>query len=269
MITLDSITNNTTIRAPRIVILGTEKIGKTSFACGTEFDANGLVVRSGLNNPVIISVKGEEGADALPVAKFPTASSYSQVLDALRALAVNDHEYETVVLDSASALEPLLWLDVAEAGGKANIEDFGYGKGYVLALDYWRKVLEALDWLRVNKNMTSILIGHTRTKLISDPETEPYDAYIFDVHEKAANLIFRWADVILFGNTKKKVKDNDRAIEIDGGRRYLFTHKTPAHPGGGRGIYGQLPNEIPLDWLSFQNAVASAMANNNNNDNKE
>lgn len=266
--TLESLSTGIINRAPRIVILGTEKIGKTSFACGTSFSEDGDLVATGLNKPVVISVKGEEGADSLSVAKFPTAESYSAVLDALRTLATSEHEFETVVIDSASALEPILWADVANDNNKSNIEEFGYGKGYILALDYWRRILEALDWLRTHKNMTTILIGHTRIKTIADPETEPFDAYIFDIHEKAANLIFRWADVILFANTKKKVKaDSDRAIELEGGRRFLFTHKTPAHPGGGRGVYGQLPNEMPLDWMEFQDAVTSVMASQQTNNN--
>jgi len=77
--------------------------------------------------------------------------------------------------------------------------------------------------------------------------------------------------VILFANTKAQVrkeevgfkKEKKRAIDTTGGRRFLFTQKRPAHPGGGRGVFGQLPYELPLDWKHFENAIADAMHNQN------
>ena len=263
-ISLQSLSQGVSVKAPRIVVIGVEKIGKTTFSCGGHFEG-GQLASVGSNKPVIISVKGEEGADALDVAKFPTVYDFGSALDCLRALAKEEHEFETVVLDSASALEPLIWQTTCKEGDKKSIEDFGYGKGYILALEYWRQVCNGLDYLRENKGMTSIIIGHTRVKTMQDPETDPYDAYIMDIHDKAANLLFRWADVILFCNTKKIVKsETGQAVEVNAGQRYLFTRKTPSHPGGGRGVYGHLPVEIPLDWWSFQNAVNAAMENKPN-----
>ena len=60
---LASISNEAVARAPRIVLLGVEKIGKTSFACGDRV-ADGKIVEYGLNRPVIVSVRGEQGADS-------------------------------------------------------------------------------------------------------------------------------------------------------------------------------------------------------------
>ena len=40
-LSLQSISNKARIRAPRILLIGVEKIGKTSFATGCQFDANG------------------------------------------------------------------------------------------------------------------------------------------------------------------------------------------------------------------------------------
>jgi hypothetical protein len=113
--------------------------------------------------------------------------------------------------------------------------------------------------------MASIIIGHVKVKRFDDPAGDSYDTYMFDINEKAANLIFRWADVILFCSTKTSVKKEDvgfnkekkRGQDVLGGR-YLFTQKRPAHPGGGRGIYGHLPYELPLDWAAFEAAVSTA-----------
>jgi len=266
-LSLASISKESRIRAPRIVVLGVEKIGKTTFACGTRFEG-GQMVETGINNPIVIPTKGEEGADALAVGQFPTCNTYEEILEALGVLYNDDHEYRTVVLDSASAMEPLVWDKVCRDAKVDNIEkvDGGYGKGYVAACSYWRDILDGLDALRATKNMASIIIGHVKVKRFDDPTAESFDQYQFDIHDKSANVIFRWADVILFANTKVVVKKEDtgfnkekkRGMDITGGQRFLFTQKRPAHPGGGRGVYGHLPYELPLDWAAFQSAVEGA-----------
>ena len=266
---LESIKKDTTLRAPRIIVLGVEKIGKTTFSCGTRFE-NGVISETGLNSPVVIPAKGEEGADGLNVSAFPTCNTLDEIIDALGVLYVNEHEFKTVVLDSSSAIEPLVWQAVCSAANVDSIEAVGggYGKGYTEAVTRWRQIIEGLDALRNEKGMSSIIIGHVKVKRFDDPAGDSYDTYTWDIHEKAANTLFRWADVILFCNTKVAVRKEDagfgkktaRGIDATGGQRYLFTQKRPAHPGGGRGAYGRLPYELPLDWMAFTNAVAQAAA---------
>lgn len=267
-ITLASLKTETRIRAPRIIVLGVEKIGKTTFACGSRFEKNAMV-ETGLNSPVVIPAKGEEGADALEVPVFPTCTTFEEVLDCVGALYEEEHEHKTLVMDSASALEPLIFDAVCRENNCQSIEKVGngYGKGYTEALARWRQLQEALDMLRADKGMASIIIGHVKVKRFDDPAGESYDQYQFDINEKAANLLYRWADLILFCNTKTVVKKEDggfkekhRGIEAPGSGRYLYTHKKPAHPGGGRGIYGQLPYELPLDWAAFEESVAAVAA---------
>ena len=135
-------------------------------------------------------------------------------------------------------------------------------------MDIWREITEALDALRNHRNMAIIIVGHVLVKRFDDPAGDSYDQYQFDMHAKAANLLYRWADVILFCNTKVVVKTEDvgfgktksRGLDNTGGARFLYTQKRPAHPGGGRGPYGRLPYELPLSWASFSDAVAVAAA---------
>jgi hypothetical protein len=84
-----------------------------------------------------------------------------------------------------------------------------------------------------------------------------------------SELLKRWADVILFCNTKVSVKKEGedttfskakkRGYDLTHGQRFLYTQKRPAHPGGGRGIYGSLAYELPLSWTAFEEAVAELM----------
>ncbi len=267
-INLASISKGLVTKAPRMIILGVEKIGKSSFACGTSFK-DGKLAETGMNSPIVIPTKGEEGVDSLDVPVFPTCNKFTEVLDCIGSLYNEDHEYRSVVLDSASAMEPLVWDQLCEDHQVESIEkvDGGYGKGYTMAVDKWRQLTEGLDALRAEKNMSSIIIGHVKVKRFDDPQGDSYDQYQFDINDKAVNLLFRWADLILFANTKVAVKKEDkgfgnekkRGIDTTGGQRFLYTQKRPAHPGGGRGIYGSLPYEMPLDYGAFEQAVASAM----------
>ncbi len=271
-LSLDSISSEARIRAPRMVLLGVDKIGKSEFACGTRFE-NGKPAETGLNNPVVLPIKGEEGIDELVVPSFPTLGGYAEVLEALGVLYRGGHDHKTAVIDSASSLEPLVWDHVCAKHNVQSIEKVGggYGKGYTEAAAAFRGVLEGLDALRTERGMASIIIGHIKIKRFDDPNGDSYDRYQFDVHDKVANLLFRWADLILFCNTKVVVKKDDagfgkeerRGIDITGGQRFLFTQKRPAHPGGGRGIYGQLPYELPLDYSAFESAVADAISERN------
>ena len=254
---LNSISNAMRQRAPRIILLGVEKIGKSTFAAGSD-------------RPIFLPIKGEEGIDSIDVPQFPTCNVFDDVLQCVYTLYREEHNYGTVVIDSVSALEALIWTETCCKNGNAkSIEKVGggYAKGYIEALSEWREITEALDMLRRDKNMASILIGHVKVKRFDDPTGPSYDQYQFDLHDKAANLLYRWADVILFCNTKVIVKTQDvgfnketsRGIDITGGQRFLYTQKRPAHPGGGRGVYGQLLYELPLSWAAFQSAISTAL----------
>ena len=259
---LDSIAAPTGLRPPRIILLGVEKIGKTTWAANSGF-------------PLLLPIKGEEGADdpdIQAVAKVPpVCESLATVQGWLQALYTQQHEHKSVVIDSASTLESLIHAEICHKNNAKSINEgaLKFGVGTDQAVAAWGTITTALDWLRTDRNMMSIIIGHVNVKRFSEPGGESYDRYQFAVHDKTANLLYRWADVILFANTKVVVKkedlgfhkDNTRNIPLDltGGARFLYTQKRPAHPGGGRGIFGRLPYELPLVYADFEAAIAAAM----------
>ena len=268
---LESISKEIKVRAPHIIMLGVEKIGKTTFACGTRFEG-GKIAETGINNPVVISVKGEEGADSLAVGKFPVCNTYNDILDAIASLYSEEHEFQTVVLDSVSAIQPIIYDDVCSEFSVNNIRKVsGFRTGEAAVVSRWRVILDGINALRDHKGMASVVIGHVAVKKHKNPEGDDYNTYDFDLDmAEVSELLKRWADVILFANTKvvvrKDGKDSDfsrakrLALDTTGGQRFLFTQKRPAHPGGGRGVYGHLPYELPLDWAAFEAAVAAATA---------
>lgn len=248
---LQSITKTTVHRPCRMILLGVEKIGKSTFAAGAD-------------DVVFIPVKREEGIDSLDVAKFPPVNTFDELMEALQTLGTDDHTFKNVVIDSASALEPVVWDSVCSDKEVTSIEAIGYGKGFHFALEKWFELMDALDYLREEKGMGSIIIGHVKIKRFDDPERESYDAYHMDIKDNVAAALYRWADFTGFANKSVAIKKETSGFKkerkiaelTDDGQPFLYTKKTPAHPGGGRDVYGRLPDEIPLDYKSFKEAVA-------------
>ena len=148
-IDLNSITKGASHLPPRILIYGTQGIGKSTL---------------GANAPAPIFIQTEDGLGLLDVAHFPIAKSFAEVIEALTVLATQEHGFKTLVLDSLDWLEPLIWAHIAKEHGHNSIEDFGYGKGYVHALDAWREYLDAINYLRNEKGMTIIQTAHADVK---------------------------------------------------------------------------------------------------------
>ena len=250
---LSSIKKGVEHKAPRIVLLGVEKIGKSTFAAGAD-------------NPIFLPVKGEEGVDDLDVAKFPRAETFDDVLTAVATLIKEDHEYRTFIIDSVSALEPVIWAKLCDEDNVDSIEkyDKGFGKGYTAAANKMGDLMEGLDRLR-SKGISVILIGHVKVKRFDDPLGASFDQYQFDLNERIQLKLQRWADSILFANSETIVKSEEVGFNKEKkigkdltGARYLFTQKRPGHPGGGRGVYGRLPYKLPLSWEAFTNAASEA-----------
>lgn len=234
-ISLESIRRGGSERTPIVIVHGGPGIGKTTFA-------------SCAPNPVFI--RTEDGLGNLDVAAFPVAESYEEVMEALAAL-YDDHPYRTVVLDSTSALEPLIWARVAADAEKRSIEDLGYGKGYVLALNYWQEVLTALRGLAA-RGIMPILIAHSDIVRFDSPETEPYDRYQIKLHKRAFQLLYEQCDVIGFANVPVIVRKSDADAKkgrgIAKGERLLYLVEKPAFVAKNR---YDMPESVPLIWDEF------------------
>lgn len=120
---------------PRFVIYGTEGIGKSTTASQA---------------PKPIFIPTEDGLDQIECASFPLATKLTAVQNDLQALIHDQHDYESVVIDSLDWLERLIWDALCDQYSVSSIEkvDGGYARGYTHALTHWRDILRDLDILR-------------------------------------------------------------------------------------------------------------------------
>lgn len=245
-ISLKSIARSGEPKPPIVVVHGTPGIGKTTWA-------------SGAQSPVFMPL--EDGLGAIKAAAFPVLHEWQEVMEAMGALYSDKHDYQSVVIDSLSALEPVIWAQVAKDANKSSIEDLGYGKGYVLALDYWHQVLAGVIALRDKKGMMPILIAHSEVTRFDSPEVDPFDRYQIKLHKRALQLLYERADIIGFANwqthTIKQDVGFDKKISrgIGTGERLLHLVERPAYIAKNR--YG-MPDTIPLAWQPFAAAMAAA-----------
>ena len=245
-IDLSAIKKTSGLKPPSMIVFGSAGVGKTTFAAAAP-------------NPVFLQTEAGEGA--LELSAFPLIKTYDELIEAITALIEHDHDYETLVLDSLDHLEPLIWKKVCLMEGKKSIEEFGYGKGYVFALDYWREFLAAINSLRHHKNMSLILLAHTHIRGYNSPDTESYDRYEIKLHAKASGLIQESVDSVLFAKHKIITKKEDKGFNqtrvrgISTGERVLCTTETPGYIAKNR--YG-LPDEIDLTWAAFEQAITTA-----------
>ena len=134
------------------------------------------------------------------------------------------------------------------------IEDAGYGKGYVAALNLWRQYIDGLNALRDDRGMTVIQIAHTDIKRFDSPEHDPYDRYTIKLHARAAALVQEHSDIVLFANyristVKADVGFNKKVNRALGsGERVIHTAERPAYLAKNR--FG-LPETLPLSWPDF------------------
>jgi hypothetical protein len=220
--------------------------------------------------PPRILVYGTEGVGC---DKFPLARSFEDVYAALSELETQEHGYETVAIDSLDWLERLIWDAVCRRESATTIEKVGggYGKGYTLALDYWRKLIEKLSNLHRDRGMMIFLIAHAKVEKFEDPEAPAYDRYSPRLHKHAGAIITEWCDAVLFATKRFTTRTEEsgfgrqRAIAAPigaaGGERILKTVGGPSCVAKNR---YRLKPEIPLAWDAIVGGIlgsASELSN--------
>lgn len=242
--TLDKVVTGIEESAERIVVFGIEGVGKTRFAAGA---------------PSPIFLRTEDGTKQLDVPRFPLPADLElqDVFDAIATLANEKHQFRTLAIDTLDWLEPLIWAFICKRDNKSDIEDYGFGKGYVAALDEWRKLLAALEALHRRTGMGVVAIAHSWVKAFKNPAGEDYERYEMKLHNKAARLWIEWSDMTAFMDYETHLDTNEKTKRTKGistGVRLLHTQHDAAWDAKNR--FG-LPSEIRIEnanrgWAEYK-----------------
>lgn len=241
---LESITTGKKFKPRRTVIYGVHGVGKSTWAAQW---------------PEPVFIPTEDGIADLDVASFPICHDFTAAYSAAIELGGGDHDYKTVVVDSADWAERLIWQAICESEGKKAITDFGYGTGYGKAAGAFEKFLKALSACR-SVGMHVVVIAHSEIKRFENPEGDSYDRYSPKLHRDTSALLQEWADEVLFANYKVMVRkteegfNRERGVGVGAGERVLYATEKPAHMAKNR--LG-LPDELPFDFSAYAQFLPS------------
>jgi hypothetical protein len=229
---------------PRICIYGGHGIGKSTLA-------------SKFPEPIFIST--EDGIDSLDVTSFPRATKVQDVVENIKTLIKEEHNFKTVVIDSVDWLiEPLI---VTNVEASHDVKDLAYGKSQMFVAEEFREILQGLDVLRHKRGMNVVLIAHAAVVKFEDPRTEPYDRYQPKLPNRCNALLQEWADVLAFAAFKVIIKKADAGFNatksrgVTTGERLLHFIENPAFAAKNRYT---CPEEIEMTIENLEKLIPIA-----------
>lgn len=213
----------------RGVFYGVEGIGKTTLAA--QFP-NALILDT------------ENGSTHIDCARV-NCPDWQTLEGACHDLVRDAQGFQTVVIDSADWMERSMADQLLKSAGKKSIEDFGFGKGYVMLQERVAKFLALCDTL-VARGLNVLFIAHAKVQRTSPPDqTDGYDRYELKLSKQVAPLLREWADVLLFLNYRMKlVEGGDGRMKAIGGKeRVMYAERNAAWDAKNR---FNLPEEMPM-----------------------
>ena len=221
-------------RPLKVVIYGAEGIGKSTFA-------------SQFPEPLFLDTEG--GTSSLNIRRVKCGSSWEYLLGCVNEVIKDPSICKTLVIDTADWAESLCTKYVCEKYRKSNIEEFGFGKGYVYLQDEFSKLLTALDKL-IELGVNAVVTAHGKPRKFELPEEAgQFDRWEMKLTKQVAPLLKEWCDMLLFCNYKTYVVTTENNTKkAQGGKRVVYTSHHACWDAKNR--YG-LPDELDLDFKGF------------------
>ena len=210
-------------RAIIATICGDSGMGKTSLAA---------------TFPKPIFIRAEDGMQSIPAADRPDAmpliSDAEDVWAQLRALVTEDHDYQTLVIDSATGLERVFIQHIIDNDPKKpksiNQALGGYGAGPSALASMHHRVRKACGILNERKGMHIVFIAHAETETIELPDSDPYTRYSLRLSKKSVAPYVDDSDLVGFLKLETfTTGDGERKKAISDGTRILVCHATAAN----------------------------------------
>ena len=214
----------------KVCIYGAEGVGKTSLAAQ-------------MPEPLFIDTEG--GTSRLNVRRIK-CTSWEDLISIIKEVISTPTVCKTLVVDTADWAEALCVDYVCNKYRKANIEDFGYGKGYTYLAEEFGEFLKLLNKL-VEVGINPVVIAHGKPRKYELPEEQgQFDRWEMKLSKQVAPLIKEWCDMLLFCNYKTfVVTTENNTKKAQGGRRVMYTTHNPCWDAKNR--FG-LPEELDLSF---------------------
>lgn len=214
----------------RGVIYGVEGIGKTTLC-------------SRFPKPLFLDT--EDGSAHLDVDRVP-CRTLAALEGAMHSLCRDAEGYQTVVIDSADWAERMAQEQLLATHSKRSVEEFGFGKGYVMLAEQVARLIGVADQL-VARGLNVIWVAHAKVVRVSPPDqTDGFDRYELKLHKQVAPLFKEWCDILVFLNYRTILTEGEdgRTKGRGGKERIMHCQRSAAWDAKNR---FDLPETLPMD----------------------
>ena len=239
-----NITRGKISTALKIVVYGSEGVGKSTFA--SKF-------------PDAVFIDTEGSTKQLDVARFDFPTSWEMVLQEVEYVKNNAYQFKTLVLDTADWAERLGIKCVCDRAQKNGVEDFGWGKGYTYVAEEFGRLINLLSEI-ANKGVNVVVTAHAKMNKVEQPdEMGSYDRWELKLTKQTSPLLKEWADILLFANYKTIVVSTgkDKYKGQGGQQRIMYTTHTAAWDAKNR--FG-LADVLPFDFQQIAHLLPNGNA---------
>lgn len=204
-----------------------------------------------------IFIDPEKSTEEIDVAaRFPAPPdgkwTWQDVLDATEEMIDGEHDHAYVIYDTLDKIEGLIWQAVCAKNSWENIESPGFGKGFTVALDEWRKWLQRLDVLIQTRGVGVVFVAHSTVKAVNDPRGA-YDRHQPRLNPQAAGLINDWCSLVAFCEIEHVVrKVGVRNVAATTGARIM--HLEPSGSWYAKSRFA-VPPRLPMSWPDLEAAI--------------
>jgi len=231
----------------RLIILGEKKIGKTTF---------------GADSPKPIFIPTEDGCSSVDgLDFFPKQTTYQGIIDCITTLGKEEHEFETVVIDTLDGVVEMLSDEVTKTDFDNKPLKFNnYLAGNKVVAQKLKRFIDMLDRLREEKGMRIILLCHTGTSNVKNAEGDDYIKTTGYMGKYTWGLFANWADRIgsagyefIIRNAvdgpsgAKKGKAHQRGDE-----RFLWFNGTATRDAGLRVGFELKESKMPFSYKAYK-----------------
>ena len=229
-----NITNGKKERARKLVISGSEGIGKSTLAAQCP-------------NPLFLDLEG--GTDQIDTRRVTDLKTWEAVKAAVDEVIADPTCCRTLVIDTADYAEGLCSRYICQKFHVEGIESIGYGKGYTYLGEEFAGLLGRLNTL-IEKGVNVIIIAHAKMRKQELPEEQgAFDRWEMKLSKQVGPLVKEWADAIFFCNYKTFVSTSENGTKkAMGGERVIYTTHHACWDAKNR--FG-LKDELPLSFNSI------------------
>ncbi len=240
------ITDGKIKRAQKVVLYGSEGIGKSTFAAS-------------FPNPLFIDTEG--GTSHMDVRRIEKPQTWDELIAVLNEIATTKSLCETLVIDTADWAEQLAISHICTKYKKTGLEEFGYGKGYTYLAEEFMPFFAVLDKI-ISSGVNVVVTAHAKMRKFEQPdEMGAYDRWEMKLSKQVAPLFKEWCDMLLFLNYQTfVVATENKSAKVQGGKRVIYTSHHPCWDAKNR--HG-LPDVMDLEYSNIAHIFGDAIAPSN------